>query len=277
MFRLLSTLLMLSAFSTGGYWVWKNVPQVRAFVEEHIDTSSFHTLEVRHTAQQIMETRSLELLRDDQHTFLKPSLLFYPYLLLEVKYTDSNHQTREGVILWGLDDGEMVIDASTWEKTHGFQDCIVARANRNDFRILNALAKKRSPMRRDQLSDALHVETDLLDQWLDRCREKKLVVQSGGNYRLHFERPKLQVKPQTHLNDWLVTKPYKNAEKVPKRYTVGQVESIAQAAFGNDFTIRNKKEVFLPVYSIIVQNPDGSRFTSYWNALNGQRLARPKL
>jgi hypothetical protein len=248
---------------------------VREFVEEHVDLTSFTTLEVRHTAKQIMEARATELLGDDQHAFLKPTLLFYPYLLMEVKYTDSSHQTREGKILWGLEDGEMVVDATTWDKTHGFQDCINARATRNDFRILNALASKRSPLRRDQLANQLHVDVDLLDGWLEKCRQKKLIVQTSGTYRLHFERPRLLVSPQTRINTCLVTKPYHNAQKVKKRYTVGQIEKLAQAAFGNDFTIRNKQEVFLPVHSIVVKNPDGSRYTSYWNALNGQQIHQP--
>ena len=57
-------------------------------------------------------------------------------------------------------------------------------------------------------------------------------------------------------------------------FTPGQIERIAKAAFGQNFAIRTMTDVYLPVHSIIVQNPDGSIHTSHWNALNGKRLSR---
>ena len=67
---------------------------------------------------------SKELLKDTDHVFLEPTLKFVPYLLMDVKYIRTQDKTGEGVILWGLVDGEMVINTGTWEKTHGFTDCI---------------------------------------------------------------------------------------------------------------------------------------------------------
>lgn len=247
---------------------------MRNFVESHLDHQGFHTLEVRHTADQIMQAHQHELLKDSEHTYLRPTLLFQPYLLMEVKYTAKSGATSEGVMLWSLENGEMVTDASSWEMTHGFEDCINAKATRNDFRVLSTLADNRGTLRRDALADRLHVDLDMLDSWLDSCRQKKLIVQSGGNYRLHFESPRLNVDPETRLRIPLVTKPYKHAERISRRYSISQIESLAQSAFGNDFTIRNSKEVYLPVYSIVVQNPDGTRLTSYWNALNGKPLEK---
>jgi hypothetical protein len=83
------------------------------------------------------------------------------------------------------------------------------------------------------------------------------------------------VIPETKLAHWLVTKPTKKAVRVKKRYSASQIQKTAKAAFGNDFAIRRTTEIFLPVYSIVVQNPDGTLMTSYWNALNGKRLAAP--
>ncbi|MBS0621937.1 MAG: hypothetical protein JSR80_03140 [Verrucomicrobia bacterium] len=271
MFRLLSTLIFLGVLAFAGWWVWNNVPEVRAFVEKHLDTSSVQTLEVRHTAEQIMGQREQELLNDPQHTYLRPALLFSPYLLMEVKYTNSAGQTREGVILWGLEDGEMVLDTETWERTHGFQDCINSRATRSEFRVLNALAK--GALTREKLADQLRIDPDLLDNHLESCRQKQLIVQKGGLYRLHLEKPKLAVEPQTKLKQALVTKPSARSSRSPRRYSKAEIELVAQSAFGSDFAIRSSKEVFLPIYSIVVQNPDGTRLTSYWNALNGQRVS----
>jgi hypothetical protein len=270
--RTLLTLAILGLLGYGAWWVSDNHPEVKNKVEDWINTGYFHTLEVRYTAEQIMESHRRELLKTNQHKYLDPSLKFYPYLLLEVKYNLSDERTREGVMLWDLSDGEMVIDAQDWEKTHGFGDCIKANTSRQEFKVINTLAKKGGSIDREGLSKSLHVENEVLDGWIDSCRKKKLIVQNGNRYRLHLESPKLKTIPQTRLDEHLVTKPYRNAIRLPKRYSLFQIERITKAAFGNDFAIRQMTDVFLPVHSISVQNPDGSIHTSLWNALNGQLL-----
>jgi hypothetical protein len=240
-----------------------------------MSAGTFQTLEVRYSAEAIMEAHRKELLKDGDHVYLSPKLKFVPYLLMEVKYNRTQDKTGEGVILWGLVDGEMVINTSTWEKTHGFTDCIASNATRQEFKIINALASRGGVWDREGLSKFLNIENHILDSWIDSCRNKSLIVQSGNSYRLHLQNPKLQVIPETRLEQWLVTKATKKAVRVKKRYRSSQIEYIARAAFGNDFAIRKTTEVFLPVYSITVQNPDGSQMTSYWNALNGKRISQP--
>ncbi len=71
----------------------------------------------------------------------------------------------------------------------------------------------------------------------------------------------------------MVSKPYNYAQRIAKKYSSSQIERIAKVAFGADFTIRGIKEVYLPVYQLEVQNPDGSIMTSFWNALTGDRIA----
>ncbi len=257
---------------SGGYWSWTYQPKVRAKIENFLSPATFQTLEVRYSAESIMDAHRKELLKDSNHSFLEPTLKFVPYLLMDVKYIRSHDKTGEGVILWGLVDGEMVINTGTWEKTHGFTDCIASNATRQEFKIINALASRGGSWDRDGLSKFLNIENNILDTWVDSCRKKSLIVQSGNTYRLHLQNPKLQVTPETKLDQWLVTKPTKHALRVKKRYRSSQIENTARAAFGNDFAIRETREIFLPVYSIVVQNPDGSQMTSYWNALNGKRL-----
>lgn len=259
----------------GGFWSWTYVPAVRARVEEFLSAGTFQTLEVRYTAENIMEAHRKELLKDNDHIYLDPELKFVPYLLMEVKYTRSSDKTGEGIILWGLVDGEMVINTSTWEKTHGFTDCIAANATRQEFKVINALASRGGVWDRDGLSRYLNIENSVLDHWIDSCRKKSLIVQNGNSYRLHLQNPKLQVIPETKLEHWLVTKPTKHAKRVSKKYRISQIEEISKAAFGYDFAIRKTTEVFLPVYCIIVQNPDGSQMATYWNALNGKRILQP--
>lgn len=258
-----------------GVILWHKFPHMRAKAEDLLTSGTFQTLEVRYSAETIMETHRRELLKDNEHVYLEPSLKFYPYLLMEVKYNRTFDRTGEGVILWGLVDGEMVINASTWEKTHGFRDCIASNATRQEFKIINALASRGGAWDREGISKFLNVENHVLDEWAEACRKKSLIVQNGNSYRLHLQGPRLQVIPETRLDLNLVTKRTKSVDRARKRFRSAQVEQIARAAFGPDFAIRKTTEIFLPVYSITVQNPDGSQMTSYWNALNGKRLSQP--
>jgi hypothetical protein len=264
---------MLSGLGYGAFWVQNKHPEYKAKILEFINSGSFHTLEARYTAGQLMEGHKKELLKGDKHKYLEPSLKFFPYLLMEVKYSTATDLTGEGIILWDLTDGEMVVNTHEWEKTHGFGDCITASAERYEFKIINLLSQKGGSLDRDGLSKSLQIESNVLDLWLESCHKKKLIVQSGNHYRLHFQHPKLHVIPETHLQDPLVTKSIKNAERIRRRFSSGQIRKTAEAAFGNDFAIRSTMDVFLPVYSLTVQNPDGSMHTTYWNALNGKMLS----
>ena len=273
--RIVTLLVLTLLIGLGGFWSWTYLPGFHSKVQDYLSSGTFQTLEVRFSAESIMESHKKELLKDNAHVFLEPALKFIPYLLMDVKYTRSPDKTGEGIILWGLLDGEMVINTSSWERTHGFTDCIASNATRQEFKIINALASRGGAWDRQGLSQFLNIENSILDSWVDNCRKKSLIVQTGNTYRLHLQNPKLHVIPETKLDHWLVTKSTKKAIRVKKRYRPSQIENIAYAAFGGDFAIRKTTEIFLPVYSIVVQNPDGTQMTSYWNALNGKRLTAP--
>ena len=233
---------------------------------------TFHTLELRHTAAQIMEVNREALLKSNLHKYLEPSLKFYPYLLLEVKYRHNDVETREGVVLWDLTDGEMVIDTKDWQKTHGFGDCITANADRHEFKILNILARRGGTIDREGLSKMLRVENEVLDAWIDSCRRKKLLVQSGNRYQLHMQNARLKADPETKIEERLVTQSRRNAERISRRFSQSQIHHLTACAFGHDFAIRRTTDVYLPVHCISVQNPDGSIHVTHWNAMNGKRL-----
>jgi hypothetical protein len=274
--RFLFSLLSLGAACYGWWWLSDSKPDVKSKVEEILHTGSFNTLEIRYPANHIMEANRKTLLKDNRYRYLEPSLKFYPYLLLDVKYTVSS-KTKEGVMLWDITDGEMVISTKNWEKTHGFGDCIIANTDRQEFRILNVLAHKGGAADRETLMKALRVENDILDAWIDGCRRKHLIVQVGNRYRLHLEKPQLHITPCTQLDERLVTKPYRNAERVPSQFSLSQIEKITRAAFGSEFAIRRSAEIYLPVHCIVIQNPDGSIHTTHWNALNGMQIQSPFL
>lgn len=267
--------LLSLAISTGlgvGYWQWqKGNFDPKKLVDQVLQQDGFATLEVRYNANQIMEAHRRDLIKDVRHKYLEPELLFYPYLLMEVKFT-LREKTKEGILLWDMVDGEMVIDTKDWQKTHGFGDCIKAVADKNEFRLLKILARKGGYSDRESLLNQLSVENDTLEMWLDSCRKKKLVVLNGNKYRIHIEKPVLEALPETRLEEKLVTKSLKNASRSPKRFSSAQIERMCRSAFGADFVIRKHNTIFLPVHCIVVQNPDGSVHTTHWNALNGRKL-----
>jgi len=271
----MKTMLALATFllaAVGGIWKWQTDSNFREVVEQYIDNGDVVTFEARYTPEQIMELRSKELLGEKERSFQNSELKFHPYVLFEVKYSDHDKKTKEGILLWDLVDGEMVISCEQWDKTHGFEDAINAKATRNDFKILSALEKAKGKMTMEQLQRELQIEEDVLLPWVENSKEKHLIVQKGNDIQLHFQNPRMLVTPQTKIDQCMVTKPYNQAQKVTRRYTSREIEKIAYAAFGSDFTIRTKKEVFLPIYNIEVSNRDGSILTTYWNALNGKRI-----
>lgn len=270
--RMIYVGLILSVFGAGSWWLWEQNREVREFIKHYFNQEQFITLEARYSAEQIMEQHRVELLGDNDHAFEAPILQFYPYLLMEVKYSLADKKTREGVILWGMEDGEMVLNTETWETTRGFDDLIATGATRGDFRVVNALALKGNGMTYEELQKALLVESDLVEEWIQGARQKKLIVQRGNLYQLHFQDPKIVVSPVTKISQWLVTKPDPYAKQVAPRFQEEQILRAAQAAFGNEFTIRNAKTVFLPVFRLSVRNPDGSTRVSEWNTLNGRRI-----
>ena len=270
--RILLTLLLLAASCYGLFVLSDTQPQIPTKIGDLFQAGSFNTLEIRYTASQVMDAQRKKLLKDNRHRYLDPSVKFYPYLLMEVKYVVSDKKTKEGVILWDMTDGEMVINTKDWEKTHGFSDCIHANIDRHEFKVISTLASKGGAADRETLSKTLHVENEILDGWVEECRRKRLIVQSGNRYRLHLEKPLFQLIPFTKLDEKLMTKAHKNSERVSHRFSLSQIEKMARAAFGTDFAIRKTADLYLPVHSISVQNPDGSIHTSYWNALNGQPM-----
>lgn len=274
MLRFFSILLFLASLVGAGYYVQMKRPDVKNKIFDFINSGQFHTLEARFTAKQIMETNQKVLLKNSRYKYLEPTLKFFPYLLMEVKYSTGANKTGEGVILWDLTDGEMVLNTRDWDKTHGFGDCITSSTERYEFKVINLLSEKGGTIERENIARVLQVENAVLDLWLDSLKKKKLVVQVGNGYRLHFQEPLIHVIPETALHDRIVTKSYERAERVAKRFSQAQIKRVSESAFGNDFAIRSMMDVFLPVYSITVQNPDGSLHTSYWNALNGKVLSQ---
>lgn len=266
-------LFILILFVVGGWWAWHSDAwanwQDRIF--KYIDNRDIVTLEARFLPEQIIDAHRQELLDNDKRTLQNTTLKYYPYLLLDVKYSN-DQKTKEGVLLWGLNDGEMVLNTGAWDTTHGFRDCLECQATRTDFKIMQTLAQHQNTLSIEELQKELGIERDVLNTWVENGKQKHLILQKGNLLQLHFEDPKILVTPQTKVKHPLVTKPMGEGQKMPRTYSRNQIMNIAQAAFGTDFKIRSEQEVFLPVYSLEVLNPDGSVQVSEWNALTGKRI-----
>lgn len=263
--------LLLIVIGWGGWWIWQNT-ETKEIIYQYIENGTLVTLESKYTPQQIMEAHRAELIGKEKRTYQESSLHYSPYLLLEVKYYTEDKKSREGILLWGMENGEIVLNTETWETTHGFKDCLDCEANRNDFKVLQALARKSGLLSIEELQKDLHVEREMLEGWIESAQKKHLIVQKGNLIHLHFENPKILVSPQTEIKQYLVSKPFVSIQKGAKTYSRAQIVKLAKTAFGNEFTIRHEQEIFLPVYGISVLNPDGSTHVSEWNAINGQRI-----
>lgn len=264
--------LIIIGFIGALSWFSSSRGPITGFVQEYIENGEFVTFKTRYTAEQILDLHRGEVLLDAQHSLQEPVLKFHPYLLMEVKYAPPDRKSREGMLLWSLVDGEMVISTDTWEKSHGFEDAIDADANRNDFRIMQALAKNKGTATVDQLQKEMHLEKEILFGLIEHALANHLIIQKGNELQLHFQDPKILVQPETKMTDYLVKKPYNHSQRVLNKYSSYQIQKIAKAAFGDDFTIRNTTEVFLPVYNIDILDADGSTLTSFWNALTGKKI-----
>ena len=166
----------------------------------------------------------------------------------------------------------MVINTSTWEKTHGFGACLAAGIDRQEFKIIHLLSQKKGFCSRQHLQEQLHIEHQMLDILVERLKKKQLLIHTGNQCRLHLQDPHFTSLPVTAMTERLVTKKGKSTQKITRRFSSSQVENLCKAAFGDDFSARHMTTVYLPVHSLVVQNPDGSLHTSLWNALNGKRI-----
>lgn len=271
--RLLFTLLTLAIGSYGFFWMTDKKPDLKQKAEELLDFRSTAALETRFDAAQVMETHQKKLLKEKGSRYLEPSLKFFPHLLLEVKYCDGKKRTKEGYILWDLTDGEMVLNTKSWDKTHGFADCILTNATGNEIKLLHLFAIQGGTCETATLLKKGNIQLPLLEVLIQNCLKKNLITSLGDNkYRLHLEDPKLIVKPETKLHEQLTTTSHRGAERADKNFSRSQVERLIKMTFGEEFSIRSATELYLPVHRIVIQKADGSIRTAHFNALTGKEL-----
>lgn len=269
MFRSLSSLLMFFFIGTAGWYFWKD-PELRRKIITYVENAEIWIMESRFTVDQILQKNQRELLTSKNFAFKGASVSYYPYLMMEVKYSKSREIAKEGILLWSLVNGEMVLDTNNWEITHGLGDAIQAQATSVEMKLLNILFQRKGSLSLDKLYKELAIERKACDEVIEAACKKSLIVRRGDIVYLYFNQPKFGLEPETRIGSWIVPKPHHSTKIFPRQYSRYQIERMAKVAFfEKNLVVRSAKEIYLPVYSIEVQDDHGVIYTSYWNALTG--------
>lgn len=223
------------------------------------------------SAEQLMNQKRSELLKNSAHTYHKASLMLAPYILMETKFVDEQNRSKEGWLLWSEVDGEIVLDTDSWQTTHGYRDTLQNGADESDYLLIHALIRRQGSSAKELLRRDLKLEKDLFEKKLKSASQKNLIVLVGDTLKLHMHNPKIAATPPTEINHPFVLKEVDLASLIPREFSDSTIQKAAKASFGKNFTVRSSKEVFLPLWKIEVKKPDGSLSISYWNAVNGAK------
>lgn len=266
----------LGVLSTFGWQFLNRRPEILNKVTSTFSSREFRIFKARYTADEIIAQHRAELLKTKGSFLLEPEIVYSPLLLMEVKYTPKNkNRTHEASLLWDLVSGEMITDTTSWKTTHGFEECLIAKTSAEEFKILKEIIHEGNEMEKKLLYQKLDAEIDVETQ-IEECIRKKLIVEEGERLRLHFENPQFETEPKTATNEYVHIIPSKPKQVASRNYSPSQVEKFLHVAFGGHFAIKRSDEVYVPVYEICVEHPDGSLLKSYWNALNSARMADKK-
>ncbi len=269
-----TTLVLVLFVAAGGYYLYQHGSALKTYIGDQMDSGQFLTIEPHYTATQIMSAHQRALITSDKQSFQEPTLKFYPYLLLQVSYSNIGHKPVEGILLWSQSDGELVSDTKIWSTTKGFADLIANKAKASDYKIVKALAANQGTMSREQLRTYLSVSSQTADAWIQQAYQKHLIGQQGDRYVLTQKSIEIEVQPQTKISQRLGIKPYSHTHRKAKRFSANDIEKAIRHAFGSDLNVRSAREVYLPVYNISVVNRNGTVRSTTWNALSGQPLKR---
>lgn len=266
--RLISSLVSLALLVYGGYVLTENYPPAKQMLVRFLKKNSQEILEPRFPLEQIADKAKK---KQESGSLITSETLYYPYALLEVKYTHGS-KTEEASMLWSLTKGELITHTKSWKATHGYQDCLNSDVTCQDFQLIKALYK--GAFSQGKCQEEAQLDT-LFDQTLASCLHKKLIVQKDGVYRLHLANPLFSEKPATR-SDFAFNRSLASLEtSFPERYTLKQVSRLATALFGADFVVQSSQEIYVPFYRLIFKKQDGSYHSVYYNALTGKEMPAP--
>jgi hypothetical protein len=280
MFRSLCFLVLFAAIGAACWYGWQNYDELIVKAEQLPSfgrDKNIITFEACVTADEIMQKHQKELLRDANHTFGQVSTKYLPLVLFDVKYTKEDKKTEEGRLLWSLENGEMVLNTANFDMTRGFEDFINAKAQDDDFRLIQVLLKHGGTTSKELFFEELGMDSDQAISRLEALRNKHLVTVRADSIRLHFASPVLKVSPETAISHNFVTKSADPKDQIASKYSRDAVRRIAYAAFRPDFAIRGEQPIFVPIIEVDVKNPDGSTLKTFWNGVTGKKTELARL
>lgn len=252
-------------------WLWFQIPLWWVRLEPSMPYKEITLFEPRFTSEQVMQSQGGQNLFQESEDLSQAQVELFPYLLMEVKYLRGD-KSLESTVLWSLNQGEILLDTTQWEMTHGYYDCLIHGAGQDEMTIINALANKGGTLDRESLLRMVHRDGDEVDDWIHRCIKKQLIVQIGNIYKLHLQNPKLALEPKTKINVPLRKKRLAFNKVITPKYRPQAIVALAHASFGSGFSIRRQQLVYLPVYSILAKFSDASTATTKWNAHTGHLM-----
>lgn len=272
--RIISTLITVATLAYGYMWFSKNYPTITDGTLSFVSGQELTGIRPIYTPEQVLDRHATNLTRHGGVISGDPDILYVPVLLLNVKYADTFYTTGEGVLLFDLLDGEMILNINTLEKTHGLADCLRAQASKHECKVISLMAKKGGQLGRESIKRGLRVDMDLVDEWVDNCRQKKLIVPSGNGYRLHMQNPRLPNSPVTYVDNPLTTFRSKRFSGRKPQFDTAHIPSLCTAFFGSDFGIKTQEIAYLPIYRINVEGLDKDITTLYFNSISGKPIPK---
>lgn len=270
--RLFSTCSTLALLGFGGFAALEYHPEWKTSLTSLLNSPTLALTpkyDLQHALNAIEPT-----LRSQQYILAQQTKTEYlPLAILSIKYPTSSYSTtKEGIEIWDLFQGEMVLHANVWDLSHGFSDCLTQLVTADEFSILLVLSQQNGALSLNTLARKLALEPEHLEKTLQNCTRKHLVLEKDGSYKIHMHKPLLHISPETVIHSPLTTEKKSITNKLPKKYSVNKIGKIAETCFGPGFHIKEKTEVCLPIYVFTIKSADGSLSQRYFNSFNGKEM-----
>lgn len=267
--RKITISLMLVILALGSFLFWQNSSILRQFIAWASRGSEIKIFEPRYSIEDILKLHKKNFLL--KHSEIQEaSLLFYPYVMMDVKFPGNDGKAGKGILLWSLTDGEAVINGDSWEMTHGFAQALSSKPSKDALRLMHVISLYGGSVSKEILQKQLRLPEDKLNQVINETIDKNFVTNNAGNYRLASGDFHIDMAPETHFSYPLETKFNPGTQGEKSLYDEEQIIEMAKATFGSTFSIENSQIVYLPVYSI----QDDHALTT-WNAVTGKRMLLP--
>lgn len=266
------SLLFFAACGIGGFWAYRHADMIRGMTIDKAFDDTIETFETVISPDDLLAKQG-RLLSTKQHTFGPVALLFSPHLLIQGKYSPDGRSSHPASMLWDLTDGELVLDTNSFDHTQGFADCLSSQVNADDFRILHLLTRG-GPSSKESIIHDLGIDDAIVCDRLESLRRRHLIIINNDIVRIHVESPLLKIDPITSVTRPFVHRQVPNrGSLMSTRYSRQELESLVKAAFGPDLAIRSSRLIYVPIYEVTVNNPDGSIRKTYWNAVSSQNVS----